>query len=372
MGCDLVIDREAGCLRAFQSTHPVWDATRADEALRAIVNFNPRIPYGMRPGWLTLSMLLLLNFNPRIPYGMRRNRAPILTNKLLFQSTHPVWDATQTLLMTSHFVIFQSTHPVWDATSSSRSITARINFNPRIPYEMRQTSSCRALVTVIFQSTHPVWDATFSYMCPASRHEYFNPRIPYGMRPRQEGMRPASRYFNPRIPYGMRPTPAPTGLLRSRFQSTHPVWDATFTNFALKSNEQISIHASRMGCDTLDIARRAVTYRDFNPRIPYGMRQRSFDFRCVIIAFQSTHPVWDATQAQDTQAWLDANFNPRIPYGMRLAAHVDLRRVAVISIHASRMGCDFHNMQCWRTSCDFNPRIPYGMRQQRRYHHRFN
>ena len=237
------------------------------------------------------------------------------------------------------------------------------------------------------------------------------------MRPRQEGMRPASRYFNPRIPYGMRPTPAPTGLLRSRFQSTHPVWDATFTNFALKSNEQISIHASRMGCDTLDIARRAVTYRDFNPRIPYGMRQRSFDFRCVIIAFQSTHPVWDATQAQDTQAWLDANFNPRIPYGMRpcrwspcwtnssfqsthpvwdatrrprstrpprpyfnpripygmrLAAHVDLRRVAVISIHASRMGCDFHNMQCWRTSCDFNPRIPYGMRQQRRYHHRFN
>ena len=24
---DIIIDREAGCLRAFQSTHPVWDAT---------------------------------------------------------------------------------------------------------------------------------------------------------------------------------------------------------------------------------------------------------------------------------------------------------------------------------------------------------
>ena len=72
-----------------------------------------------------------------------------------------------------------------------------------------------------------------------------------------------------------------------------------------------------MGCDTLDIARRAVTYRDFNPRIPYGMRQRSFDFRCVIIAFQSTHPVWDATR------------------------HVAHKRVEqIISIHASRMGCD--------------------------------
>ena len=226
MGCDLVIDREAGCLRAFQSTHPVWDATRADEALRAIVNFNPRIPYGMRPGWLTLSMLLLLNFNPRIPYGMRphahpqdhparhfnpripygmrRNRAPILTNKLLFQSTHPVWDATQTLLMTSHFVIFQSTHPVWDATSSSRSITARINFNPRIPYEMRQTSSCRALVTVIFQSTHPVWDAT-----PSRRD----------------------------------------AACFSVFQSTHPVWDATYACADWPTQVKISIHASRMGCD---------------------------------------------------------------------------------------------------------------------------
>ena len=101
-------------------------------------------------------------------------------------------------------------------------------------------------------------------------------------------------------------------------------------------------------------------------------------------------------------------FNPRIPYGMRLAAHVDLRSVAVISIHASRMGCDnvgseisvereaisihasrmgcdqrLHgdeqehsiSIHASRMGCDsavkcgvsrsvddFNPRIPYGMR----------
>ena len=161
MGCDLVIDREAGCLRAFQSTHPVWDATRADEALRAIVNFNPRIPYGMRPGWLTLSMLLLLNFNPRIPYGMRRLRYCDAIALWEFQSTHPVWDATSAGKAILSGLLFQSTHPVWDATTiqtegmtnarlsihASRrgcDVTGRLflltnyYFNPRIPYGMRR------------------------------------------------------------------------------------------------------------------------------------------------------------------------------------------------------------------------------------------
>ena len=124
----------------------------------------------------------------------------------------------------------------------------------------------------------------------------------------------------------------------------------------------ISIHASRMGCD-LRLRRLAYSGQDFNPRIPYGMRQRSFDFRCVIIAFQSTHPVWDATQAQDTQAWLDANFNPRIPYGMRQGHVLGVELQPVISIHASRMGCDRADGRPVGRTHHFNPRIPYGMRR---------
>ena len=34
------------------------------------------------------------HFNPRIPYGMRLQRRLIVSQILLFQSTHPVWDAT--------------------------------------------------------------------------------------------------------------------------------------------------------------------------------------------------------------------------------------------------------------------------------------
>ena len=113
--------------------------------------------------------------------------------------------------------------------------------------------------------------------------------------------------------------PASTSQRRTKpkVRRNSDVIDATYACADWPTQVKISIHASRMGCDTLDIARRAVTYRDFNPRLPYGMRQRSFDFRCVIIAFQSTHPVWDAT----------------VPM-------VALLDELIISIHASRMGCD--------------------------------
>ena len=60
-------------------------------------------------------------------------------------------------------------------------------------------------------------------------------------------------------------------------------------------------------------------------------------------SFQSTHPVWDAT---DVPAFDE--------------------RFAVISIHASRMGCDDMETSIGLSVVDFNPRIPYGMRLERR------
>ena len=146
----------------------------------------------------------------------------------------------------------------------------------------------------LFQSTHPVWDAT--------------------------------RYTSP-------------GFAQPAFQSTHPVWDATQGRRTALQGIRISIHASRMGCDynlmfdmqTLmlisihasrmgcDSTTCEMTHmpRNFNPRIPYGMRPEQ------------------AAQIQQI-----GDFNPRIPYGMRRDCgleHLD----ATISIHASRMGCDY-------------------------------
>ena len=78
---------------------------------------------------------------------------------------------------------------------------------------------------------------------------------------------------------------------------------------------------------------------DFNPRIPYGMRPDQRENSAQDYEFQSTHPVWDATVGGQ-------------------AAHSG----QVISIHASRMGCDNARTVHGVSSKYFNPRIPYGMR----------
>ena len=145
-------------------------------------------------------------------------------------------------------------------------------------------------------------------------------------------------HFNPRIPYGMRLCHANANRLLYAFQSTHPVWDATFLLNRLHHIEIISIHASRMGCDVA---------------IGEVVSENTL--------FQSTHPVWDATRHRHPPLHRNANFNPRIPYGMRLGAE----RVAIlheISIHASRMGCDPMTAIPRPAVRYFNPRIPYGMR----------
>ena len=100
----------------------------------------------------------------------------------------------------------------------------------------------------------------------------------------------------------------------------------------------ISIHASRMGCDRRSSVRRTLC-RDFNPRIPYGMRRHGNLHRIIGCRFQSTHPVWDATGTPGAPGALGVDFNPRIPYGMRPPSSWPERPWAY-----------------------FNPRIPYGMR----------
>ena len=122
-------------------------------------------------------------------------------------------------------------------------------FNPRIPCGMRQDLLPKKRHAARFQSMHPVWDATpsFSFSFRASpvsihasrvgcdrqasglrgAHYCFNPCIPCGMRRVPRGTASTSRSFNPCIPCGMRPLRPYRPLSTFRFQSMHPVWDAT-------------------------------------------------------------------------------------------------------------------------------------------------
>ena len=145
-------------------------------------------------------------------------------------------------------------------------------FNPRIPYGMRRNSQATHAAQVQFQSTHPVWDATGVEAREAhgvliSIHASRMGCDCHGVPPKRRA----------RI-----------------FQSTHPVWDATQHHRRANITGVISIHASRMGCDVIFRAVRN-SPMDFNPRIPYGMRPTWLVDYNGDMAFQSTHPVWDAT-----------------------------------------------------------------------------
>ena len=150
----------------------------------------------------------------------------------------------------------------------------------------------------------------------SSRVLNFNPRIPYGMRHLKMVLAIFGSGFQSTHPVCDATCAACGSKLAWVFQSTHPVWDATRRQGDDLRKVRISIHASRMGCDHLRrTAGRCRQY--FNPRIPYGMRLGQTDNGNSWTVFQSTHPVWDAT----------------LEY--RAGEHI-----ALISIHASRMGCD--------------------------------
>ena len=167
--------------------------------------------------------------------------------------------------------------------------------------------------------------------------------------------------FNPRIPRGMRLTAGWMPGGDRTFQSTHPARDATSLFLISSTIKDISIHASREGCDV-----RLINHypgpRNFNPRIPRGMRQNDGLKKDKGVIFQSTHPARDATGMTQEEAGKYIDFNPRIPRGMRHRIGAGAQFVPTISIHASREGCDVARRPKRAQLTYFNPRIPRGMR----------
>ena len=124
-----------------------------------------------------------------------------------------------------------------------------------------------------------------------------------------------------------------------RFQSTHPLRDATgFYWYEINRNE-ISIHAPLTGCDVCK-------------------SHNIFDVHCISIHAPLTG--CDITAIPRITA--SVNFNPRTPYGMRPSNWSNLKDFITISIHAPLTGCDNSTVTFLFHLSDFNPRTPYGMR----------
>ena len=130
-----------------------------------------------------------------------------------------------------------------------------------------------------FQSTHPARDAT-----PALFLGDFRRRI--SIHASREGCDAYTGSeqtplwdFNPRIPRGMRHNMCDMRDTVQEFQSTHPARDATKLWIIINISNNISIHASREGCDP-SVNSLMFIVRNFNPRIPRGMRRYSAGLAC--------------------------------------------------------------------------------------------
>ena len=123
------------------------------------------------------------HFNPRSPCGERRETFDSRLSQMAFQSTLPVWGATITRDQAAEEKGFQSTLPVWGATG--RCSIAGIH--------------------PTFQSTLPVWGATDALLAVLIFSGNFNPRSPCGERPTPAvADTGGGRHFNPRSPCGER------------------------------------------------------------------------------------------------------------------------------------------------------------------------
>ena len=89
----------------------------------------------------------LCYFNPRAPCGARPFRAICASRPFIFQSTRPVWGATNVAV---------------------RSAPAVQYFNPRAPCGARPAKGVGTFGTSLFQSTRPVWGATVVCRSPAN------------------------------------------------------------------------------------------------------------------------------------------------------------------------------------------------------------
>ena len=211
-------------------------------------------------------------FNPRSPCGERPSCTGSEVGRRAFQSTLPVWGATPERYANRSGKGFQSTLPVWGAT--------------RRPGRKQRKAAI---------SIHaPRVGSDSAWSSQTARFSDFNPRSPCGER----------LFFGGKNMY------------KSIFQSTLPVWGATQTGTFSPCHAQISIHAPRVGSDVEQRAQGCLC-NDFNPRSPCGERPIRGYGHTVPRIFQSTLPVWGATQ------------DPRCAAGQ-----------LGISIHAPRVGSD--------------------------------
>ena len=267
---------------------------------------------GTKPG----SVIRNGDFNPRSPCGERPAVPYIRITPGVFQSTLPVWGATERpdSKASRFFISIHAPRVGSDQIGSAVGRWRNISIHaPRVGSD--GTGSGRGFRVLI--SIHaPRVGSDFGCAWVKGVAAYFNPRSPCGERPPRHRDDLPQQDFNPRSPCGERQHSFRPQVLTLGFQSTLPVWGATdfynpmFANLGIsihaprvgsdrisqriQAGRGISIHAPRVGSDILAAQKRQEDW-NFNPRSPCGERLSTPVNTPGTIRFQSTLPVWGAT-----------------------------------------------------------------------------
>ena len=168
------------------------------------------------------------HFNPRHPYGWRPGLSAFRTNGRLFQSTPPIRVATSNVVFKPCERLFQSTPPIRVATMG---LLIRFKGGG-------------------FQSTPPIRVATFFLLSCHLVISYFNPRHPYGWRLTSCSSPSTLTVFQstPPIRVATPPISVHFGVSAISIHATHTGGDKRF--FSCAVNDTISIHATHTGGDS--------------------------------------------------------------------------------------------------------------------------
>ncbi len=212
---------------AFQSTRPVWGATGVFcvDCCQMLISIHaPRVG---RDAFWKLRPVLPEYFNPRAPCGARLFHNVLLLVSKSFQSTRPVWGATDPHLVSLEIVIFQSTRPVWGATSAGGKLhkdckisihaprvgrdqglgllsLLDINFNPRAPCGARQVvdGALQSGFDISIHAPRVGRDRLRGWVLYIPVISIHAPRVGRDRAPKGTTLLPT--YFNPRAPCGAR------------------------------------------------------------------------------------------------------------------------------------------------------------------------
>ena len=236
-------------------------------------------------------------FNPRAPYGARPGAEPLGGREYGFQSTRPIRGATPTFPAPENTlpISIHAPHTGRDPGGCTRSAPP-CPFQSTRPIRGATDGACYTEFYTLFQSTRPIRGATLLSF-PAFWPVNISIHAPHTGRDRVQPPTNSHRInISIHAPHtGRDARLAHLSVPVKQFQSTRPIRGATVPAFAASAVPDISIHAPHTGRDASKYGISCDASEFQSTRPIRGATSSSRSIQSTIRIFQSTRPIRGAT-----------------------------------------------------------------------------